>query len=58
MVDGGKVALARRLGLPVVTNDWVRDFFTKKQLPPYQPFLLPDRSLEQMEEVILSDDRQ
>ena len=38
--------LARRLGLPVVTNDWVRECFIRKQLLPCQPFLLLDRSVE------------
>ena len=54
--DGPKAALARRLGLPVVTNDWVRECYMRKQLPPCQPFLLLDRSVEVKEEVLFSAD--
>ena len=55
--DGSKVTHARRLGLPVVTNDWVRQCYMKKQLLSYHPFLLlPATSLESPEEIILSDD--
>ena len=50
------VPLARRLRLPVVNNDWVRKCFSKKQLLPYQPFLLADRSSQDTEEVFVSDD--
>ena len=50
------VPLARRLRLPVVNNDWVRKCFSKKQLLPYQPLLLADRSSQDTEEVFVSDD--
>ena len=54
--DIPKAALARRLGLPVVTNDWLRECYIRIQLLPCQPFLLLDRSVEDKEEVILSAD--
>ena len=54
--DVPEAALARRLGLPVVTNDWLRECYIRKQLLPCQPFLLLDRSVEDKEAVILSAD--
>ena len=54
--NGPKINLARRLGLPVVNKDWVGHCFNEKQLLPYQPFLMPDVSSQDPEEVCISDD--